>query len=261
MIFLCHKSCELNNYLKNNFHKQKIKRAEKGEQYMKTLIPMDDYGVFADTHDTARANSLMVAKIFRKRHDNVLRDIAKITAPDSGLSHEFNLLNFEEITYKDEKGRRQPAYALTRDGFTMLVMGYTGQKAMKFKEAYIHRFNDMEAFIKSLVEARADFPLLTSNIALLHENPKPYHFSNECNLLNKLVLGMTAKQFKEENGLVGKKSIRPYLTADQIKMLDILQRVDIGLLVSVPDFEQRKRHLEWYMHKTLEKKRTPALTA
>lgn len=49
MIFLCHKSCDLNNYLKNNFHKQKIKRAEKGEQYMKTLIPMDDYGVFADT--------------------------------------------------------------------------------------------------------------------------------------------------------------------------------------------------------------------
>ena len=132
---------------------------------------------------------------------------------------------------------------------------------MKFKEAYIRRFNEMEAFIKSLVEAREDFPILTANIALLHENPKPYHFSNECNLLNKLVLGMTAKQFKAEKGLVGKKSIRPYLTADQIRILNILQRVDIGLLVSVPDYEQRKRHLEWYMHKTLEKKRTPTLTA
>lgn len=228
---------------------------------MKTLIPMDDYGVYADTNDTARANSLMVAKMFGKRHDNVLRDIAKITDPESGLSKEFRLLNFEETSWKDEWNRKQPCYALTRDGFTLLVMGYNGVKAMKFKEAYIRRFNEMEAFIKSLVDAREDFPILTANIALLHESPKPYHFSNECNLLNKLVLGMTAKQFKAEKGLVGKKSIRPYLTADQIRILNILQRVDIGLLVSVPDYEQRKRHLEWYMHKMLEKKRTPALIA
>lgn len=48
---------------------------------MKALIPMDDYGVFADTHDIARANSLMVAKMFGKDHKNVLRDIEKITAP------------------------------------------------------------------------------------------------------------------------------------------------------------------------------------
>ena len=80
-------------------------------------------------------------------------------------------------------------------------------------------------------------------------------------MLNRLVLGMTAKQFKEAKGLGDVKSIRPYLDAGQINMLELLQKVDIGLLVSVPDFEQRKRHLEWYMHKTLEKKRTPALTA
>ena len=223
---------------------------------MKTLIPMDDYGVFADTHDTARANSLMVAKMFDKDHDKVCRDIENLDC-----SEEFNTANFGDITYKDSRGRTQKAYAMTRDGFVFLCMGYRGKKAAKFKEAYIRRFNEMEAFIKSLVEAREDFPILTANIALLHESPKPYHFSNECNLLNKLVLGMTAKQFKTEKGLVGKKSIRPYLTADQIRILNILQRVDIGLLVSVPDYEQRKRHLEWYMHKMLEKKRTPALTA
>ena len=47
---------------------------------------------------------------------------------------------------------------MTRDGFTMLVMGYTGQKAMKFKELYIKRFNEMEQFIKTLVSARKEFP-------------------------------------------------------------------------------------------------------
>lgn len=228
---------------------------------MKTLVPMDDFGVFADTKDTARANSLMVAQVFGKRHDHVVRDIAKITDPKSGLSKEFVLPNFGEISYKDSYGRKQKAYNMTRDGFTMLVMGYTGQKAMKFKEAYIRRFNEMESLIRTLVDARTQFPLLTENIKMLHENPRPYHFSNECDMLNKLVLGMTAKQFKEANGLGDVKSIRPYPTADQIDMLETLQKVDIGLLISVPDLEQRKRHLELYMHKTLEKKRIPALTA
>lgn len=222
---------------------------------MKQLIPMDDFGVFADAHDTPRANSLLIAEVFKKRHADVLRDVAKITNPKSGLSKEFTERNFALSNYKDSTGRKLPCYDMTRDGFTMLVMGYTGQKAMKFKEAYIRRFNEMESFIRTLVDARTQFPLLTENIKMLHENPRPYHFSNECDMLNKLVLGMTAKQFKEANGLGDVKSIRPYLTADQIDMLETLQKVDIGLLISVPDFEQRKRHLEWYMQKTIDKRK------
>lgn len=222
---------------------------------MKQLIPMDDYGVFADMKDIVRANSLMVAKMFNKTHQHVLRDIAKITESKSGLSEEFRVHNFVKSSYKDSTGRKLPCYDMTRDGFTVLVMGYTGQRAMRFKETYIHRFNEMESFIRTLVEARTQFPLLTENIKLLHENPKPYHFSNECDMLNRLVLGMTAKQFRETNQLGDVKSIRPYLSSDQINMLDILQKVDIGLLISVPDFEQRKRFLEWYMQKVIEKQK------
>lgn len=125
-----------------------------------------------------------------------------------------------------------------------------GRKASQFKEAYIKRFNQMESFIQTLIEVRQEFPLLTKNIKLIHENPKPYHFSNECDMLNRIVLGKTAKQFRLEHDIEKGKSIRPYLTKEQIKQLDILQKVDIGLLVSVPDYDQRKRYLEWYYTKT-----------
>lgn len=216
---------------------------------MKELIPKDEYGIFADMHDTARVDSLFVADFFEKQHKHVLRDIAKITQPTSGLSEEFIKSNFKEDKYKDVTGRKLPCYQMTRDGFTMLVMGYTGTKAMRFKELYIKRFNEMEEFIKTLVSARQEFPLLTENIKLLHENPKPYHFSNECDMLNRIVLGMTAKQFKLANGLGDVKSIRPYLTREQIDMLETLQKVDVGLLVAFPDYEERKRHLEWYKAK------------
>lgn len=220
---------------------------------MKELIPKDDLGVFVDNHDTARVDSLFVAELFEKNHKEVLRDIRKITDPLSGLSEEFRQRNFAPSSYRNQQNKKQPCYYLTRDGFTMLVMGYTGQKAMQFKELYIKRFNEMEKVIKSLVAARQEFSLLTDNIKLLHESPKPYHFSNECDMLNRIVIGMTAKQFRIANGIDKGKSIRPYLSEKQIQMLEILQKVDVGLLVAFPEYEQRKRHLEWYKQKLEEK--------
>lgn len=211
---------------------------------MKQLVPMDDYGVFVDTSDRARANSLMVAKMFQREHKNVLRDIENLDC-----SKEFRRLNFEQSSYKNEQNKKQPCVDMTRDGFTFLVMGYRGKKAAQFKEAYIKRFNEMEKFIRTLVEARTQFPLLTEQIKLLHDDPRPYHFSNECDMLNKIVLGKTAKQVREERGVPKGESIRPYLTPEQIEVLDKLQKIDLGLLIAVPDFQQRKRTLEWYAAK------------
>lgn len=215
---------------------------------MKELIPKDSYGVFADNHDTARVDSLFVAKFFEKEHKNVIRDIRELDC-----SEEFRLLNFEQSSYKNEQGKRQPCYYMTRDGFTFLAMGYRGKKAAYFKELYIKRFNEMEKFIKTLVTTRKEFPLLTENIKLLHDNPKPYHFSNECDMINRIVTGMSAKQFRQAYGIEKGASIRPHLTNEQIQLMETLQKVDVGLLVAVPDYEQRKRYLEWYKLKLQEK--------
>lgn len=226
----------------------------KGGISMKEMIPKDEYGIFADSHDIARVDSLYVAEFFEKEHKNVLRDIDAILSADSGFSQEFGKLNFEPISYTDKGYRKQRYYVITRDGFTALAMGFTGKRAAQFKELYIKRFNEMEKFIKILVSARQEFPLLTANIKLLHDSPKPYHFSNECDMLNRIVIGMTAKQFRFANGIEKGKSIRPYLSEKQISMLEILQKVDVGLLVAFPSFEDRKRHLEWYKAKLEEEK-------
>ena len=220
---------------------------------MKELIPKNEYGLFADKKGVARVDSLYVAEFFEKNHKEVLRDIRNIAAPNSGLSKEFAERNFALGSYKDKQNQKRPCYYLTRDGFTILVMGYTGKKALRFKELYIRRFNEMEELIKSLVKARTEFPLLTENIKLLHEKPKPYHFSNECDMINRIVLGKSAKQFRLENNLEKGTSIRPYLTEVQINLIEKLQKVDIGLLVAFPNYEDRKRRLEWYKQKWEEK--------
>lgn len=220
---------------------------------MKELIPKNEYGLFADKKYIARVDSLYVAEFFEKNHKEVLSDIRNIAAPNSGLSKEFVERNFALSSYKDKQNQKRPCYYLTRDGFTMLVMGYTGENILRFKELYIRRFNEMEELIKSLVKARTEFPLLTENIKLLHEKPKPYHFSNECDMINRIVLGKSAKQFRLENNLEKGTSIRPYLTEVQINLIEKLQKVDIGLLVAFPNYEDRKRHLEWYKQKWEEK--------
>ena len=86
-----------------------------------------------------------IAEVFKKEHYNVIRDIKAILEK---CSPEFTALNFEGSEYIDPTGRKLPEYLLTKDGTTMLIMGYTGELAMKFKEAYIKRFNEMERQLK-----------------------------------------------------------------------------------------------------------------
>lgn len=88
--------------------------------------------------------SLMVSDVFGKNHRHVLGNIRDLTEPESGLSEEFAERNFSLSSYLDSTGRKLPMYELTKDGFTLLVMGYTGAKAISFKVAYINQFNEMQ---------------------------------------------------------------------------------------------------------------------
>ena len=92
---------------------------------------------------------------------------------------------------------------------------------------------------------REQHPQLTDAIKSVHENSKFYHYSNEMDMLNKIVLGMTAKQFREKNNIPADKPIRPYMTSHEVALLDRLQNFDIGFVVAIPDTQQRKQMLEY----------------
>lgn len=85
-----------------------------------------------------------------KQHKNVIQAIEglRTTLDETEDGRAFNRLNFQPVTLPDGKGEKRPAYLLTRDGFTLLAMGFTGAKAVQFKVAYINAFNRMERFIK-----------------------------------------------------------------------------------------------------------------
>ena len=161
---------------------------------------------------------------------------------------EFGRVTFEMRPFETNGGTQKVKICrLNEQQATFLISLMKNTKpVVAFKKELVRQFFRMKEYIHELVTARHDYPLLTEQIKLVHENPKPYHFSNECDMLNRLVTGMSAKQFREAHGIEKGKSIRPYLTAEQIDLMEKLQKVDVGLLVAVPDFEQRKQFLEKY---------------
>lgn len=113
-------------------------------------------------------SSLDVASHFGKRHAHVIRSIQAVVrnAPES-----FSQPNFGLAEYTDSQGKPRVSYSLTRDGFVVIAMGFTGKKAIAWKIAYIEAFNAMEAEIMGRSEATPEpreLPRLTTGAERKH---------------------------------------------------------------------------------------------
>ena len=87
----------------------------------------------------AVTTSLQVAESFEKEHRNVLRDIEGL------LKNEHTKHLFYKGEYEHPQNKQvYPMYFMNRDGFTLLAMGFTGDKALEFKLKYIQAFNQLE---------------------------------------------------------------------------------------------------------------------
>ena len=107
-----------------------------------TLLPSEHFSPSVSLHSGRPATtSLEVAKFFGKQHQHVMRSIDDLR---SNTPESFSASNFGRAEYSDEQGKPRPMFILYRDGFMLLVMGYTGKKALAMKLAYIEAFNRME---------------------------------------------------------------------------------------------------------------------
>lgn len=124
--------------------------------------------VFRGTNNQAVTSSLLIAEKFGKSHDNVLRDIRSLL--QGGILKNDETQMFEETTYVNEQNKQSyPMFLMNRDGFTLLVMGFTGKKAMQFKLEYIKAFNSMEAQIKASQKPKSQLEILQMSINQLVE--------------------------------------------------------------------------------------------
>lgn len=215
----------------------------------------NELGIFVK-HETPIVSSREVAKVFGKRHDNVLREIENLECTEV-----FRLLNFEESFYKNSQNKNQPEYLMTKDGFIFLVMGFTGKEAAEFKEKYIAAFNYMYVAIKSRQDLKTSFRPMTDAIKGAHKTPKLYHYTNEINMIYKIVLGKDAKQFRTDESLDEDTDLRDYITNKQKKMVDKLQLVNTGLIEIGMNYQERKERLTALYLKDVTKLSEPYIMA
>ena len=105
--------------------------------------------VFIENNEVV-TDSLKVAEVFGKHHKNVMVAIRNLMTELHDLGDKEGVLNFKPTQYtQNQNGQVYNKYNLTKDGLTMLVMGFTGKEALKFKTMYIKEFNKMEQELKN----------------------------------------------------------------------------------------------------------------
>lgn len=106
--------------------------------------------VFKGQNGQVLTNSLLVAEKFGKRHADVVRAIENSLTKGSESTNAKLRSSFVLSNYIDNKGEERPMYIMDRDGFSVIAMGFTGDKAMDFKVEFISAFNAMEKKLKEL---------------------------------------------------------------------------------------------------------------
>jgi len=99
-------------------------------------------------NDRITTTSLAVSNVFEKNHRDVLRSIKDLEIPDDYRERNF-APTFREVPGPNGSIRKEPIILITRDGFTILAMGFNGKRAMEFKIRYIEAFNQMEEELRS----------------------------------------------------------------------------------------------------------------
>ena len=183
-------------------------------------------------------SSREIAKLTGKRHDNVVRTVKHLEI-DQILTPQSEELN--------QRGRSMTVYHLNKRDSLVLV----ARLSPEFTAAIVDRWQELEQketdkrqALASRQTARLEAPFLTDAVKFQRgDDAKHYHYSNEFNLINRIVLGQTAKQYRKEHDVDDLTPIRDVLTPAEIACIEHLQRANTTMIeIGIP-YDERKEKL------------------
>lgn len=181
------------------------------------------YPVVELVNERPATTSLAIAECFDKRHCDVMRDIQNLIENCPGDFHKRNFaLMSRKVKIGNGAEREEPYYIVFFDGFILLVMGYTGKKALQMKLAYIEAFNAMRAKL----EAQKQHPLPNGWRLRKGASPKVIERAEHCTHGEAVPI---------------EKAVDAWCAEKNIRRLDALAaiRVRFGLKI----FDRPPRHL------------------
>lgn len=187
-------------------------------------------------NDEAVCDSLQVSEKFGKRHDKLIAEIrrmypeqiGKITVQNGGTKF------FQESSYEN-RGKQYPMFIMNRDGFSLLVMGFTGKKALEWKLQYIKAFNQMESFIK---EKNTETWLETRRAGKLTRKAETdtiqnlVEYAKEQGSTHADMLYMTYSKLADKMAGISKRDEATVMQLNNLSLIEniILHVIDTGIL-------------------------------
>ena len=198
---------------------------------------------------TPLVNTDVIAAEFGRDHFRVMNSIESLAA-----SGHLGASDFRASSYISKQNKEIPCYELTERGFLIAMPFIGGEKARDGQVRLVDSFIQyrerarQEAAIQAERDlARVEYRPMTNAIKASKESEgkdaEHYHFSNEANLINRIVLGATSAKFRKDNDIGKAEAIRDYLTAEQIRAITELQRADTVFINMGWDFDKRKAEL------------------
>ncbi len=188
-------------------------------------------------------SSLEIAELTGKDHAKVLIDIRK-------MLDELGILTSDFSTVRKVRGKEYDVFNLPKRETIILVSGYS----VAMRAAIVDRWQELES--QELLEderkasrqqARLEAPLMTKALqdarARLGKESPPHVFSNDYDMIYRIVLGLPAKKYKAEQGIDDKTNLRDVLSLEQIKAIEALQRLNQSMHELDYDFDKRKDKL------------------
>ena len=191
-------------------------------------------------NDEAVTTSLKVAEAFGKRHDRLIDEIERkyseiLNPPNGGARF------FYKGTYAN-RGKKYPMYYMNRDGFSLLVMGFTGKKALEWKLKYIEAFNQMESYINF---RKADIQIQKNSMQFLHDNlemPTTKDYMKANTIANKCVSNLHGYP-----KMVKKGDMTPEMLADRepvlkevVELMSVKDKYDLDVSVAESIYKRHK---------------------
>lgn len=206
--------------------------------------------------EKALTTTRMISESFGKEHKEVIRAIEGQKDSEGKTKHAGLALQilqrgdipledyFIKSDYDSENGRKYTEYLVTRDGFSLLVMGFSGEKAMEWKLKYIDAFNKMEKIINERVNAERQQwqierdkgvvirHILTDTIKMkISDSPnKRFAYPNYTNMIYRILFGKPAKELEKEYGVKPRENLRDYFTGEDLERVQSTEMLVSSLI-------------------------------
>lgn len=175
------------------------------------------------------------AKDIKTKNKGIINELI-----EAGISHVEDYFILSEY---ESRGKKYKEYLVTRDGFSLLAMGFTGSEAVKWKLEYISAFNAMENELKRIYTERQQWQIerdkgvvirhiLTDTIKMkIADSPhKRFAYPNYTNLIYRTLFHKTAKELEEEYGVKPRENLRDYFTGNELEQVQSMEMLVSSLI-------------------------------